>query len=132
MAYFSKNVMLTKQRGKRKTSGGRYISARGKRIFEKRGKATLTKLGEKKVKEERTRGGDSKQRLLMANMVNVYDPKTKKYYNLKIKTIVENTANRHFVRRNILTKGAVIDTDKGKAKVTSRPGQEGMINAVLV
>ena len=36
------------------------------------------------------------------------------------------------VRRNILTKGAIIETDAGKAKITNRPGQEGTVNAVLV
>jgi len=58
--------------------------------------------------------------------------RTKKYSKVKIKNVVENPANRHFVRRNILTKGTVVDTDKGKAKITNRPGQEGSINAVLV
>ena len=47
-------------------------------------------------------------------------------------TVVENTANTHFVRRNIITKGAVVDTSLGRVKVTSRPGQHGMINGVLV
>ena len=36
-------------------------------------------------------------------------------------------ANRHYVRRNILTKGTVITTDKGNAVITSRPGQEARI-----
>ena len=46
--------------------------------------------------------------------------------------VVENPANRHFVRRNIMTKGTVIETEKGKARITSRPGQDGTINAVLI
>jgi len=46
--------------------------------------------------------------------------------------VLENPANRHFVRRNILTKGTIIETVKGKAKITGRPGQEGMVNAVLI
>ena len=49
-----------------------------------------------------------------------------------MKTVSENTADRHFVRHNIITKGAIVMTSKGKAKVTNRPGQEGIINAVLV
>jgi len=124
--------MLTNQRSKRKPTSGRYTAARGKRIFEKRGAATLTKVGEKKIKGVKTRGGGIKHKLLMVNEANIYDPKTKKYAKVKIKGALENSANRHFVRRNILTKGSVIDTDKGKAKITSRPGQEGMVNAVLV
>ncbi|MEK6848627.1 MAG: 30S ribosomal protein S8e, partial [Nanoarchaeota archaeon] len=41
-------------------------------------------------------------------------------------------ANRHFIRRNIMTKGSVIDTELGKARITSRPGQDGVVNAVLI
>ena len=124
--------MLTSRRSKRKPTSGRYIEARGKRIFENRSAATLTKVGERKAKVERVRGGNDKQRLLAVNEANVYDPKTKKYSKVKIKSALENSANRHFVRRNILTKGTIIDTEKGKAKITSRPGQECMVNAILV
>jgi ribosomal protein S8E len=49
-----------------------------------------------------------------------------------IETVVENTASGHYVRRNIITKGAVIKTAAGNARVTSRPGQDGVINAVLI
>jgi small subunit ribosomal protein S8e len=45
---------------------------------------------------------------------------------------VENPANPHYVRRNIITKGAVIKTELGNAKVTSRPGQDGVVNAALI
>ena len=64
--------------------------------------------------------------------INVYDSKTKKYSKEKIKTIVENNANRHFVRRNIMTKGAVVETAKGKVKITSRPGQVGVLQGILI
>ena len=50
----------------------------------------------------------------------------------KLKKVIENKASRHFARMGIITKGAIIETDKGKAKVTNRPGQDGVINAVLV
>ena len=45
---------------------------------------------------------------------------------------VDSPANRHFIRRNIMTKGIIIETDKGKAKITSRPDQDGIVNAVLI
>jgi small subunit ribosomal protein S8e len=92
----------------------------------------LTKFAERKLRILRTRGGDIKSVLLSVNMANVYNSKTKKYSKVKIKSVVENPANRHFIRRNILTKGAVIETELGKARITSRPGQEGTVNAVLV
>ena len=49
-----------------------------------------------------------------------------------LKTVLENPANRHYVRRNIITKGTIVDTEKGKAIITSKPGQEGCINAKLL
>ena len=124
--------MITKNRGNKKASGGRYIDARKKRAFEARGQPTLTKVAEKKVKEVRTIGGNKKSFLYSTDEANVYDPKTKKYSKVKIKIIVDNAANRNFVRRNILTKGAIIETEKGKARITSRPGQEPVVNAILI
>jgi small subunit ribosomal protein S8e len=32
----------------------------------------------------------------------------------------------------VLTKGAIIDTELGQARVISRPAQDGIINAVLM
>lgn len=125
-------MAMISSRPKRKVTGGRYVDYQKKRVFQKRREATLTKLGERKLNTLRGVGGNKKQMLMQANTANVYNPKTKKYSQAKIKTIVENTANRHFVRRNIITKGTVIETDLGKAKVTSKPGQEGTINAILM
>ena len=78
----------------------------------------------------RGNGGIRKRALLSCDEVNVFDGK--KYHKVKIMNVVDNKANRHFVRRNIMTKGAVIKTEIGDAKITSRPGQEGAINAVLI
>lgn len=126
-------MVITQNKSKRKPTGGRYKkSYRAKRKFEI-GRAPMhTLLGDRSLKVVRTKGGDSKQKLLRSDVANVFDPKSKKYAKVKIKTILENTANRHYVRRNIMTKGTVIDTELGKARITSRPGQEGTINAVLV
>lgn len=89
-----------------------------------------TKVGERQVKERRTVGGNTKKVLLHANEINlVIKGKPIKAKILKEK---ENTANRNYIRRNILTKGAVVETDKGLAKITNRPGQEPTINGILV
>lgn len=77
-------------------------------------------------------GGKRKTTTLTTDVANVFDPKAKKHYKVKIETITENPANQNYVRRNIMTRGAIIKTDKGLARVTSRPGQEGTINAVLI
>jgi SSU ribosomal protein S8E len=50
----------------------------------------------------------------------------------EIKNVVENPANPHYVRRNIINKGAVLETNMGKIKVTSRSGQNGALNGVLL
>jgi small subunit ribosomal protein S8e len=125
-------MALTSHRSKRKATGGRYKDYRKKRVFEIRSAAILTKVGEAKVKSVRGVGGNVKNKLLSANEVNVFDPKTKKVGKEEIKTIVENGANRHFVRRNILTKGAVVETNKGKVRITSRPGQVAVVSGVRV
>ena len=91
-----------------------------------------TKVSAPKRVEQRVRGGKRKFRLLSADIANVTDPETRQTKQAKILTVVENPADPHFVRRNLLTRGAVIETELGKARVTSRPGQVGIINAVLI
>ncbi len=124
--------MIIQKRPKRKVSGGRYRKARKKRLADLGNVPTLTKVGKARIKTTRGRGGNLKQKALTADVANIYDPKTKKYSKAKILSVVDNPANRHYTRRNIMTKGTIIDTDKGKARVTSRPGQEGSVNAVLM
>ena len=68
---------------------------------------------------------------MSSDVVNLVG-KDGKIVKVKIKNVVDNPADKHLARRNIITKGTIIDTEKGKARVTSRPGQDGVINAVLV
>jgi len=116
----------------RKPSGGRARLNKNKRKSELGKGAAETKIGERKVKKIRTKGGNNKKRLTNENKINVVNPETGKVEVAEILSVVENSANVHFVRRNIITKGAVLETSAGKAKVTSRPGQHGMINGILV
>ncbi|MBI2547861.1 30S ribosomal protein S8e [Candidatus Woesearchaeota archaeon] len=125
-------MVIIQQRSRTKASGGAKRAARGKRLYESGSLPTLTKLANPNARVIRTRGGNMKQKLLSTNKVNLYNPQTKTYMQASIKTITENPANRHFVRRNIITRGCVVETDQGKARVTSRPGQSGMVNAVLI
>jgi len=125
--------MITQHRPRRKPSGGRYRTLyRKKRIYEMGGLPANTKLGAKNIAAVKTRGGNTKTKTFAIDYVNLTDPKTKKASKAKIKLITDNPANRNFVRRNIITKGTILDTDKGKARVTSRPGQTGTVNAVLI
>ncbi len=127
-------MALLRTRGKtnRSGSGARYIASRKPKQYELAGIPTMTKLGELKISVERIRAGYQKLRLLHGNKVNLYDPKAKKYAMAQIETVVSNPANSQYVRRNIITKGTVVQTNKGKARITSKPGQDGILNAVLV
>lgn len=126
--------MVVVQRGRvgRTPSGGVYKIARGKRKYETGSLPALTKIGKQKIQVNKTKGNSRKMKIIVAQFANILDPKTKKYVKAAIKTVTECQANRHFVRGNIIVKGAVITTDAGKARVTSRPGQDGTVNAVLI
>lgn len=117
---------------RRKYTGGRLIRARGKRKFELGREAAETHVGETSKKVIRCFGGNRKYRLLRSNIANVTDPRSNRTEKATIETVVENPANQHYVRRDIITKGAVIRTSLGLARVTNKPGQEGIINAVLI
>ncbi len=125
-------VIVHKNKIGRKASGGRYIQFRGKRRFEVGHTPTLTSIAGHKLKKIRTKGGGEKVRVLTAEFANVYDQKAKAFFKAKIKTVKECPANSHYVRPNIMTKGTIIETDKGIAKITSKPGRDGTINAILI
>ena len=105
---------------------------RKKRPFEIGREKQFTVVGVPKQKKIRTRGQNLKMRLLATDMANVIDPKTNKTKHVKILTVVENSANPFYVRRNVINKGAIIETELGNAKVVSRPGQHGVVNAILI
>lgn len=119
-------------RSKRKPTGGRYHRVRKKRKNDQGSLPTETKIGEMQVRKNKVTGGTIKLQLSSAKMVNLADPKTGKIKKVKVVSVKENEANPHFVRRNIVTKGAVIETEAGPARVSSRPGQDGIVNAILL
>ncbi|MCE4621292.1 MAG: 30S ribosomal protein S8e, partial [Desulfurococcales archaeon] len=80
----------------------------------------------------KVRGGNYKVRLKKVAYANVTDPETGETRKARILGVVETQANREFARRGIIVKGAIIETELGKARVTSRPGQDGVVNAVLL
>ncbi|MFA6048529.1 MAG: 30S ribosomal protein S8e [Candidatus Micrarchaeia archaeon] len=99
-------------------------------------KAEESKSAEKKELKEvrvsfKSKGGRRKvaaEHVLYAN-VTISPGKAKK---AKILNVVQSPDNRHYARENVMTRGAIIDTEAGKAKITSRPGQSGVVNAILV
>lgn len=117
---------------KRKPSGGRKKAYRRKRRFERGSFPTETLLGEPKRKISRCRGGNLKVRVLRDKFVCVSDPASGVTRKVEIIRVVKNPANVDFNRRGVITRGAVVETPLGLARVTSRPGQNGVINAVLI
>jgi small subunit ribosomal protein S8e len=117
---------------KRKPSGGRKRAHRSKRKFEQGSFPVETILGRPKKKIERGRGRNTKIKVLNANSAIVTDQKSGKTEKAEIVRVVRNPANIDYDRRGVITKGAVIETSLGLAHVTSRPGQDGIINAVLI
>jgi len=117
---------------KRKKTGGRRYIWRKKRKYERGGEPTQTILGEKRVRIDKVKGGNIKIRILREEKVNLYLPNEKKVVRSKILKVLENPANRDYSRRGIITKRTLILTERGEAVVTSRPGQDGVINARLL
>lgn len=115
-----------------KISGGKLRSNRHKKRFELGNEPSFTVLGDTKRKHVRGMGGSGKPVLLRENEVNITIPKEKVTKKVKIVNVLENIADPHFAQRNIITKGAIVVTELGNARVTSRPGQSGRINAVLI
>ena len=102
-----------------------------KRKFERGSFPAETKLGKAKRKVSRKHGGNEKVRLLAVKHANVSDA-SGKTTKVEILRVVKNPANVDYDRRGVITKGTIIETPLGTARVTSRPGQDGIVNAILV
>jgi len=118
----------------KKPSGGRR-----NRNYKVKRKALLggapveTKLAEKEERSvEKGRGGNLKVRLKKASRAVVIDRGENKVRVEKILRVLETPSNKEYARRGIITKGTVIEVESGKAVVISRPGQDGVVNAILL
>lgn len=111
-------------------TGGRREKSRDKKLSHMGGEFTATKAADtEKRTKKRKRGGKTSVKLKKTTTVNVVTKEgTKK---AKIVKLLESH-NPEYVRMNIITKGAVLETDLGKVKVTNRVGQDGVVNGVIV
>lgn len=116
---------------KRKKTGGRKRAYRTKRIYEQGRAPVETLMGDQKLKNVKTRSGKEKVKIVRTNVVNVSDPATGTTEKLKILDVVSNPAKADYNRRRVITKGAIVRTEKGLAKIVSRPGQDGSLNAIV-
>ena len=117
---------------KKKLTGGRKRAYRKKRKFERGAFPAETILGERRMKKSRRQGGNVKIRVLSERQANISNPTTGKTENTEIIRVVNNPVNIDYDRRGVITKGTIIETKLGLARVISRPGQHGLINAVLL
>jgi small subunit ribosomal protein S8e len=124
--------MLWQGRSVRRVTGGRYRPSQGKRRSEIGSTPAETHIGGDRRKVIRSYGGNPKIRAMRALYANVADRSSGRTRKVAIERVEENGANPNYVRRNLLTKGAVIRTEAGRARIISRPGQDGVINAVLI
>ncbi len=120
--------MQNQGRSTRKRTGGRRRPSRKRTRAELGRDPTETTVGEPRLRTVDARGDDEKVRVLSTNVAQVADGG--EVVEAEIENVVENPANINYVRRNIVTRGAVIETAAGRARVTSRPGQDGVVNAV--
>ncbi|WP_128904560.1 30S ribosomal protein S8e [Halorubrum amylolyticum] len=122
--------MKDQGRSTRKRTGGRLKHASNKKRHQLGREPAETTVGETRVQYIDSRGTEKKVRALSMNVAQVADGD--EVSEADIENVVDNPSNVNYARRNIVTKGAVIETSAGRARVTSRPGQTGQVNAVLI
>ena len=125
-------MALWQGKSRRKPTGGRRVPSASKRKFEIGREKQYTKLGAESLKQYRGAGGNVKVGMLAAEFANVVGKKTNTVKKVKIVNVKANPADPNYIQRNILNKGATIETEIGDAVVTSRPGQDGAVNAILL
>jgi small subunit ribosomal protein S8e len=117
---------------KRKKTGGKKRAYRTKRRRDAGSGPLESELGDTIRRVESGKSRHIKVKLFSDNVVNVSDPSTGTTERLEIQAVVENPANVDYNRRGVITKGAVVRIEGGLAKIVSRPGQDGVFNAILI
>jgi len=123
-------MAVWQDRSQTKKTGGKTRSYRKSRKYDLGSKFSEPEVGNQKVIVKDVRGGNQKSVAKRSETVNLsVNGEVKK---VEIESVEENDANPNYVRRSILTKGTIIETGEGTARITSRPGQDGVVNAKLV
>jgi small subunit ribosomal protein S8e len=114
-----------------KTTGGRRHPLRIRRKYEIDRYPNEAVSGAQITITRRVRGNNKKTALKSIDFVNLA-MKNSKVKKIKILKVLENSTNNDYQRRGIITKGAILETEEGKCRVVSRPGQTGIVNAILL
>ena len=122
--------MKDQGRSARKRTGGRLKHAANKKRHQLGREPAETTVGETRLQYIDSRGTEKKVRALSTNVAQVADDGD--ISEAEIENVVDNPANVNYVRRNIITKGALVETPKGTVRITNRPSQEGHALGVLV
>ena len=113
-----------------KITGGRRHVLRSRRKYEIDRYPNEALIGDQITITRKVRGKNTKAAIKTINSVNLaLDSKTKR---VKIIKVLENATNNDYQRRGVISKGAILETEEGKCRVVSRPGQHGTVNAILV
>ncbi|PBO85484.1 MAG: 30S ribosomal protein S8e [Thaumarchaeota archaeon] len=114
-----------------KITGGRRIPLRVRRKYEIDRYPNEPTNGAQVTITRRIRGNNKKTALKTIDFVNLAtgEAKVKK---VKIIKVLDNATNNDYKRRGIITKGAILETQEGKCRVVSKPGQNGIVNAILL
>ena len=116
--------------GTSKITGGRRHPLRSRRKYEMDRFPNEAVIGNQVTVTRKVRGKNIKSAIKTINSVNLaIDSKVKR---VKIIKVLENATNNDYQRRGIISKGAILETEAGKCRVVSRPGQHGTVNAILV
>ena len=116
--------------GTSKVTGGRRHPLRSRRKYEIDRFPNEAVIGEQITITRKVRGKNVKTAIKTIDSVNLaIDSKIKR---VKIIKVLENSTNNDYKRRGIISKGAILETEEGKCRVVSRPGQHGTVNAILV
>ena len=113
-----------------KITGGRRHVLRSRRKYEIDRFPNEALIGDQITITRKVRGKNIKTSIKTIDSVNLaIDSKIKR---VKIIKVLENSTNNDYKRRGIISKGAILETEEGKCRVVSRPGQHGTVNAILV
>ena len=114
-----------------KITGGRRSPLRIRRKYETDRYTNEAINGAQVTITRRVRGSNNKVALKSIDFVNLATGNAK-VVKSKIIKVLDNSTNNDYKRRGIISKGAILETQEGKCKVVSKPGQNGIVNAVLL
>ncbi len=114
-----------------KLTGGRRHPLRIRRKYEMDRYPNEALTDAQETVTRKVRGKNNKTALKTIDFVNLAIPGSK-VKKTKILKVLENPTNNDYQRRGVITKGAILETQDGKCRIVSRPGQSGVVNAIII